>query len=359
MPRWSKKDTDAIAIVRSKCAEELKGVEAFPEVVGDRRILRFIKGHPESIELASEMFAKFLKWRKETGVDAWRNDIVTGGADHPTKFPGADVIGKLIPSIQCTLGTCTDKLGSPLCVDQYDFNPNDILEKIELDDYIKYAVYGLEYKMMILDQRSHEMEKKFLADLSEEDREKALEPYGEHFEGWGYQFTLYTCVIRDLGGVGWGHLGEKGRQIMSAVIGLASDNYPELLRKCIMINTPWLFSTVWTLVKGWLAAKTVEKISMVGTDFKGAVMEEVEEHNIPEMVGGPYKGGISYEKFDFDVEWLTTPFEPDVLCDEQSVPQAVGHRKSSGDGLTTSESDSSPPPAPLTGADSAAPPAAP
>ena len=220
------------------------------------------------------MYRKFLIWRKEAGVDAWRNNIVTGEADHPTKFPGADVIGTLIPSIQCTLGTCVDKLGSPICFDQYDFNPSEILEKIELEDYIRYAVYGLEYKMIVLDQRSNDMEKEFLAGLSEEDREKALKPYGEDFKDWGYQFTLYTCVIRDLGGVGWGHLGDKGRQIMSAVISLASDNYPELLRKCIMINTPWLFSTVWTLIKGWLAEKTVEKIVIVGTDFKGALLEK-------------------------------------------------------------------------------------
>lgn len=358
MPRWSKEDTDAIAIVRDKCNDALKEVGAYPEVVGDRRILRFIKGHPESIELASEKFGKFLKWRKESGIDAWRDDIVTGSADHPTKFPHGDLINQLIPSIQCTL-TATDKVGSPLCVDQYEFNPNEILERIELDDYIKYAVYGLEYKTIILDQRSNDMEKEFLAKLSPEDREKALKPYGDDFKDWGYQFTLYTCVIRDLGSVGWGHLGEKGRSIMSAVIGLASDNYPELLRKCIMINTPWLFTTVWSLVKGWLAAQTVEKIVLVGNDFRGAILEEVEEKNIPEMVGGTYKGGLEYEKFDFDVEWLTAPVVPDVVCDELGVPVAVGDLKSTA--ATTSESDgsNSPPAAPGAADGAVSPPKAP
>ena len=149
------------------------------------------------------MYRKFLIWRKEAGVDAWRNNIVTGEADHPTKFPGADVIGTQIPSIQCTLGTCVDKLGSPICFDQYDFNPSEILEKIELEDYIS-AVYGLEYKMIVLDQRSNDMEKEFLAGLSEEDREKALKPYGEDFKRLGLPVhTIYLCHTR----FGWGRLG--------------------------------------------------------------------------------------------------------------------------------------------------------
>ena len=70
---------------------------------------------------------------------------------------------------------------------------------------------------------------------------------------------------------------------------------------------------------------------------------------------------IAYEKFDFDVEWLTKPFEPNVLCDEGGVPTVVDNNKRDVEGITTSESDSSPPPAPVppTEADEVAAPPAP
>ena len=56
MPRWSKKDTEAIAFIRKESADLLEKQPPFVEVVGDRRILRFVKGHPESTDKALEMF---------------------------------------------------------------------------------------------------------------------------------------------------------------------------------------------------------------------------------------------------------------------------------------------------------------
>jgi len=44
------------------------------------------------------------------------------------------------------------------------------------------------------------------------------------------------------GAVGFRHLGSDGQEIIKTVVSLSSDNYPELLRKCIMINTPWVFT---------------------------------------------------------------------------------------------------------------------
>lgn len=302
MPRWNKEDTDAIAEVRTRCADLLKDQPPYPEVVGDRRLLRFIKGHPESIDKAIEMYGNFLSWRKEFKVNEMRENILKD-MDHPTKFPGAETILRLIPTISIAFNAL-DKSGAPICVDQYDFNPAEILANIELDDYIKFATYSLEYKSMILDQMAEEKERAWLENLSEEDRKKALDPYDtdivgdtenqdgdEEAGGWGYQFTCYTCVIRDMGAVGWKHLGEDGRRIIKAVIALASDNYPELLRKCIMINVPWLFNSTWPLIRSFLAPQTVKKISIVGTNYTKVLHDEIEPEFIPSMVKGTYEGG--------------------------------------------------------------------
>ena len=52
-------------------------------VIGERRLLRFIKGYNGNIEKAAEAYSKFLKWRRENNVDEIRNKIVYGGINHP------------------------------------------------------------------------------------------------------------------------------------------------------------------------------------------------------------------------------------------------------------------------------------
>ena len=50
------------------------------------------------------------------------------------------------------------------------------------------------------------------------------EPYSS--QSIPYGVLLYTCVIRDLTGVGFEHVGAKGQEIIQAVVGIAAANYP-------------------------------------------------------------------------------------------------------------------------------------
>jgi hypothetical protein len=81
------------------------------------------------------------------------------------------------------------------------------------------------------------------------------------------------CLSRT--GVGFAHLGAKGRALVGAALELGlrksfscvacasplrpspfapsrTANYQEYLGKCVMINTPWVFNTFWYFVKGFL-----------------------------------------------------------------------------------------------------------
>ena len=44
-------------------------------MVGDARILRFLRGKQLDVEVASDMYIKFLKWRRENNVDQIRQEI--------------------------------------------------------------------------------------------------------------------------------------------------------------------------------------------------------------------------------------------------------------------------------------------
>lgn len=298
MGRWSAQETELLSQLRKRLGKVLTECPQYPEVVGDRKLLRFLRGHEYNLDKASEMVIKFLNWRKENNVDAIRESIVNGGIDHPSKFPLGVKILTLIP--QVVLATdAFDCMGAPICVEQYNFSPSKVLTEISIPQYIEFVTYCLEYKMLITEQLSEEREQEFLRLNAHQDLE-ALPPYG---------VMVNTCVIRDLGAVGFEHIGSKGQEIIKAVISVASDNYPELMRKCYMINTPWLFNTLWYFIKGLLAPRTIAKVAVMGTSYKDEIIKEIDIKSLPKMVGGEYSGsGIEYVPFAFNKDYLNKPF---------------------------------------------------
>ena len=235
--------------MRENLAELLASRPQYPEVVGDRKILRFLRGHG-SVEKATVMMRNFLQWREANGVDAVRAAIVEGGLDHPLRFPNGEKILALIPQLVIA-PRAFDRQGAPLCVDQYAFSPVEVLRRITIDEYIVFVVHCLEYRSLVVEQLSEQRERAWLAALSPEKRRAALLPGPDAPHG----VLVHTCVIRDLGAVGLEHASSQGQEIIRAVVGLSSDNYPELMRKCFMVNTPWVFSALWYFIKGLLAAR--------------------------------------------------------------------------------------------------------
>jgi hypothetical protein len=99
MPRWSLEEQRHIAAVRDRLQDLLTASPQYPEVVGDRKIVRFLRGHSYDVEKVVGMMSNFLKWRKEKGVDQIRMNVVEGGADHPLRFPKGELILSLIPQV--------------------------------------------------------------------------------------------------------------------------------------------------------------------------------------------------------------------------------------------------------------------
>ena len=90
-------------------------------VIGDRRILRFLRGKQLNVDEATPMYADFLKWRRENNVDFIRQDIIYGGKTSPFKFPNGKKIIDLAPQIIITRHA-TDKKGQPLGIHSgFDF----------------------------------------------------------------------------------------------------------------------------------------------------------------------------------------------------------------------------------------------
>ncbi|WWD17553.1 hypothetical protein CI109_101994 [Kwoniella shandongensis] len=62
-----------------------------------------------------------------------------------------------------------------------------------------------------------------------------------------------------------------------------------------IINAPYLFSTVWSLIKPWLDEATVRKIHILGKGYKTELLQYIPQENLPSDLGGTCncKGGCS------------------------------------------------------------------
>lgn len=98
---------------------------------------------------------------------------------------------------------------------------------------------------------------------------------------------LFFCLPLPLSGLGRQHLDRRGLIYFKKLIDMSQNAYPEMLGKLYVVNTPWIFSMGWTIVKPWLNAQTLAKIHILGNDnFLEKLSEDIDIENIPEFLGG-------------------------------------------------------------------------
>ena len=289
MGRWIAEEEAALKALKIKLRDQLLSAPQFPELVGDRRLIRFLRGRDNDVNLAAGMFIDHLKWRKDNNVDHVRKQICYHGINHPFLFPKGELMIKLCPQIVIA-PNARDYLKQPMVFEFMAFNVKEAFEHITIEDYVEFFIYALEYRSMILEQLSDEIEREYLRDTP--DSSKRIDGYG---------VILKICIIRDLKNLGISHLGPKAQAIIKKALQIATPNYQEMLGKNHMINTPWVFNALWGLMKsqGWLEPSTIAKIALYGSDYMSSLKAEIPLSSIPKAVGGQLEA--YNETFEFDV----------------------------------------------------------
>lgn len=94
-----------------------------------------------------------------------------------------------------------------------------------------------------------------------------------------------SCTILDLKGVGIGQFWSV-KDYVAQASAIGQNYYPECMGKFYIINAPFMFSTVWSIIKGWLDPVTQAKISICGSDYKGKLLANIPVENLPKDLGG-------------------------------------------------------------------------
>ncbi|KAI9929187.1 hypothetical protein ASPWEDRAFT_168975 [Aspergillus wentii DTO 134E9] len=250
--------------------EELEK-EGYTERLDTLTILRFLRARKFDVALAKAMFVECEKWRKEFGTD-----------DLPRTFeyPEKAQISAFYPQYYHK----TDKDGRPVYIEK--------LGKIDLAAMEKIT-----------------SSERMLQNLVTE-YEKLADPRLPACSRKSGNLQETCCTIMDLKGVSltsapsvYGYLKQAS--------GVSQNYYPERLGKLYLINAPWGFSTVFSMVKSFLDPVTVKKIHVLNSSYGKELLAQVPKENLPKEFGGTCEcpGGceLSDEGPWQEAEWAKPP----------------------------------------------------
>ncbi|KAG4305999.1 hypothetical protein PORY_000909 [Pneumocystis oryctolagi] len=224
--------------------------EGFFKRTDSPSMLRFLRARKFDVTQAKTMFIECEKWRKEFGVD----DIMKTFCYHEK----LDVF-KYYPQYYHKEDKVSIVEGRPVYIEH--------LGKINL-----HEMYKITTEERMLQNLVCEYEKFIEYRLPACSRK-----YGKLIET--------SCTIMDLKGVGISSISSVyGYVKRASAIGQA--RYPERMGKFYMINAPWGFSSAFRVIKLLLDPATVNKIYILGADYKSTLLEQIPQENLPKILGG-------------------------------------------------------------------------
>ncbi|OQR87049.1 hypothetical protein ACHHYP_09606 [Achlya hypogyna] len=229
-----------------------------PEAEAERNVslLRFLRGHKGSVDVAAERYRTMLTLRQKHNLDQIRANLVLGNMT-ATDFPYYEKIKRYMPAVAAydvrdsELNVyCFEKVGA--------YDVHGLLVNVSDDEWLAYSLHEMEHRALVLDR------------LSVEAR------------------SLVRCVVvRDLDGFSLTRVTRPALARVQGIISLASACYPETVHKTVFLNTPWIFNTFWAGVKLWLDEAQRSKIAFLRRGDQAALEAVCPLDKLPELLGRP------------------------------------------------------------------------
>jgi 23S rRNA A2030 N6-methylase RlmJ len=71
------------------------------------------------------------------------------------------------------------------------------------------------------------------------------------------------------------------RNLLQTAAGVTSNNYPENMGAMFIVNAPWTFTAIWSIVKNFLDERTTKKIQIIGSDYQKKLLEVIDAAQLP------------------------------------------------------------------------------
>jgi len=236
-----------VAQMQDKLSADFESLPDAPELVGEIRLLRFLRGHG-TVDDAVKAYREMLNLRKEWNVDAIRaqimaNDLSLDAAPHreALKKAGSSPIFDAGRSNEGDIVVITfpGQVNVPL------------LMEVSEEDWLENQLYNLERNSIVMDRES-----------------RAQGRMARSFR------------IMNLSGVGSNILSGPLRGRLQRVTQVVQICYPESLSHVKIIEAPSFFSLLYAVVRPMLNARTVARIQVMDSDYKKTLMSQVDSDAI-------------------------------------------------------------------------------
>ena len=209
------------------------------ELVGEIRLLRFLRGHDGNAGAAAASYKKMLHWRAAEGVDAIREDIVAKDLQLDwSEFPRGNEVAKLFPM---ALNCGSDEHGHIVQCENTGMVDANCMDELgdEAAAVIKNGFkYMLECRNLLHDRLSRKTGQMIM---------------GVH--------------VRDMGQAGVNVIAPKNVAMAKFLGEMAQDNYPETQDRILFTNAPVFMRAIMAIAKPLLGARTLSKfVVMPGAD---------------------------------------------------------------------------------------------
>jgi hypothetical protein len=133
---------------------------------------------------------------------------------------------------------------------------------------------------------------------------------------------IATMAILDLTGFGLAQMGQKTMDQIKLYISTDNVCYPETLGKMLIINAPYILSSAWGIIKGWLDPRTVGKIEIISSTE--ASLKRLHELINKDQLRAEYGGtapDLYHQKKNCGFQWIGRGGE---FAYEITVPSGCG-----------------------------------
>ncbi|KAI4213492.1 MAG: hypothetical protein LQ351_003993 [Letrouitia transgressa] len=220
--------------------------DGYRERLDTLSMLRFLRARKFNVQHSRQMFIDCEKWRKDFGVDELVRNF--NYKEKPEVF-------EYYPQYYHK----TDKDGRPVYIER--------LGGIDLN-----ALYKITSAERMLQNLVVEYE-------------KLVDPRLPACSRKAGSLLETCCTIMDMKGVGLSKAGSV-YGFVKQVSAISQNYYPERLGKLYIINAPWGFASVFSIVKGFLDPVTVQKIHVLGAGYQNELLSQVPQENLPKIFGG-------------------------------------------------------------------------
>lgn len=228
--------------------------EGYSERLDDATLLRFLRARKFDVAKAKEMFVNCEKWRVDFGVNTILEDF------HYVEKPK---VAQYYPQYYHK----TDKDGRPIYVEQ--------LGSVKLNEMLKITSQERMLKNLVWEYESFS---------------KYRLPACSRKQG---HLVETSCTIMDLKGISLTTASQVYSYVREAS-NIGQNYYPERMGKFYVINAPFGFSTVFSMIKPFLDPVTVDKIHILGSKYQDELLKQIPAENLPKKFGGKSEspGGV-------------------------------------------------------------------